>query len=158
MTMAYHVYDSIYCKVMTIVVYDMQSKDTKAQCILWRKLNAVVERKGLGTPAFKGFMQLLPYNFQANMQVPLLPLQGLLQGSMITCKHSSSPRCIMPFYKEVHMASIWTKMNCICVGLVNLGTLSKLLLQLPSTPQALVFLLEYCTWKVKKCLDQLNAK
>jgi hypothetical protein len=41
---------------MTIVVYDMQSKDTKAQCIWWRKLNVVVERKGLGMPIFKGFM------------------------------------------------------------------------------------------------------
>jgi hypothetical protein len=40
---------------MTIVVYDMQSKDTKAQCIWWRKLNVVVERKGLGMPIFKGF-------------------------------------------------------------------------------------------------------
>jgi len=55
-TMAYHVYDSIYYKVMTIVVYDMQSKDTEVQCILWRKLNVVVEKKGLGTFIFKGFM------------------------------------------------------------------------------------------------------
>jgi hypothetical protein len=41
---------------MTITVYDMQSEDTKVQCIWWRKLNAVVEKKGLGTPVFKGFM------------------------------------------------------------------------------------------------------
>jgi hypothetical protein len=54
-TMACHVYDSVYCKVMTIVC-DMQFEDTEAQCILWRKLNVVVEKKGLGTPAFKGFM------------------------------------------------------------------------------------------------------
>jgi hypothetical protein len=33
MTMAYHIYDLIYCKVMMIVVYDMQSEDTKVQCI-----------------------------------------------------------------------------------------------------------------------------
>jgi len=33
MTMACHFYDLIYCKVMMIVVYDMQSKDTKVQCI-----------------------------------------------------------------------------------------------------------------------------
>jgi len=25
-------------------------------CILWRKLNVVIDRKGLGTPTFKGFM------------------------------------------------------------------------------------------------------
>jgi hypothetical protein len=30
MTMAYHIYDPIYCKVMTIVIYDMQFEDTKA--------------------------------------------------------------------------------------------------------------------------------
>ncbi len=33
-TMAYHVYDLVYCKVMMIMVYDMQSKDTKVQSIL----------------------------------------------------------------------------------------------------------------------------
>jgi len=32
-TMASHAYDLGYCKVMTIAVYDMQFKDTKAQCI-----------------------------------------------------------------------------------------------------------------------------
>jgi hypothetical protein len=32
-TMAYHIYDLIYCKVVMIMVYDMQSKDTKVQCI-----------------------------------------------------------------------------------------------------------------------------
>jgi len=57
MTMACHIYDSIYCKVMMIVVYDMQSKDIKFNAfIMWRKLNVVVEKKGLGTPVFKGFM------------------------------------------------------------------------------------------------------
>jgi hypothetical protein len=56
------------------------------------------------------------------------------------------------------MGSIRTRMNCICVGLVSLWTWSKLLLQLLSTPQASVFLLENHTWKVKKCLDQLNTK
>jgi len=55
-TMAYHIYDAIYYKVMTITICDMQSKDTEAQCILWRKLNIVVEKKGLGVPIFKGFM------------------------------------------------------------------------------------------------------
>jgi hypothetical protein len=34
----------------------MQSKDTKVQYILWRKLNAIVEKKWLGMPIFKGFM------------------------------------------------------------------------------------------------------
>jgi hypothetical protein len=55
-TMAYHSYDLVYCKVMMNVICDMQSKDMKAQCILWKKLNAIIEKKGLGMPIFKGFM------------------------------------------------------------------------------------------------------
>ncbi len=54
--MAYHVYHLIYCKVMTIAFCDMQFKDTETQCILWKKINTIVEKKGLGTPIFKGFM------------------------------------------------------------------------------------------------------
>ncbi len=57
MTMACHVYDLVvYYKITTIAVHDMQFKDTKAQCILWRKLNTIVDKKGLGLPVFKGFM------------------------------------------------------------------------------------------------------
>jgi hypothetical protein len=41
---------------MTIAIYDMQFEDTKAQCNLWKKLNVLVEKKGLGTPVFKRFM------------------------------------------------------------------------------------------------------
>jgi hypothetical protein len=55
-TMAYHIYNSIYCKVMTTTVCDMQSKDMEAQCNLWRKLNVVLKKKGLGIPVFKGFL------------------------------------------------------------------------------------------------------
>jgi hypothetical protein len=55
-TMACHGYDSVYHKVMTNMIYDMQFEDTKAQCILWRKPNVIAEKKGLGMPVFKGFM------------------------------------------------------------------------------------------------------
>ncbi len=45
--MAYHIFDAIdYYKVMMIVVCDMQFEDTKAQCIMRKKLNVVVEKKG----------------------------------------------------------------------------------------------------------------
>jgi hypothetical protein len=54
--MAWDICDSIYCKVMMISVCDMQSKGMEVQCILWRKLNAIIEKKGLGMPVFKGFM------------------------------------------------------------------------------------------------------
>ncbi len=56
MTIAYHIYDPIYCKVMMIAICDMQSEDVEAQCMLWRKVNAIVEKKGMGTHVFKGFM------------------------------------------------------------------------------------------------------
>jgi hypothetical protein len=55
-TMAYHIYDPVYCKVMAIVVCDMQFEDMEAQCMMWRKLNIIVEKKGLDMPIFKGFM------------------------------------------------------------------------------------------------------
>jgi hypothetical protein len=41
-------------------------------------------------------------------------------------------------YKVVHFGLVQTRMNCDCVGIVSLGTQSKLLVQ-PNTPQAMVF-------------------
>jgi hypothetical protein len=41
---------------MMIVIYDMQSKDTKAQCKLLRKLDVVALKKGITNLNFKGFM------------------------------------------------------------------------------------------------------
>jgi len=32
-TMACHVYDSLYCRIMTIIICDMQSEDTSAQIL-----------------------------------------------------------------------------------------------------------------------------
>lgn len=55
-TMACYVYDSAYCRVMTIVVCDMQSEDVVAQSILWHGLNKVMERHGVRNVNFKGFM------------------------------------------------------------------------------------------------------
>ena len=48
--------DFLYCKVMTIAVCDMQSKDCTAQVLLWRNLNSVVQRHGVDDIQFKGFM------------------------------------------------------------------------------------------------------
>jgi hypothetical protein len=55
-TMACHVYDAKYCRVMTIAVCDMQSEDVAAQTVFWKNLNAVVARHGIPNPKFKGFM------------------------------------------------------------------------------------------------------
>jgi hypothetical protein len=51
--MAYHVYDATYFKIMTIAMYDMQSEDTKAQCIIWKKLNKLMRKNGVEKPNFK---------------------------------------------------------------------------------------------------------
>jgi hypothetical protein len=55
-TMACHVYNSTYCRVMTIVVCDMHSEDAAAQMVLWKNLNDVMARHGGPEPKFKGFM------------------------------------------------------------------------------------------------------
>jgi hypothetical protein len=55
-TMACHVYDSTYCRVMTIAVCNMQSEDAAAQMVLWKNLNDVMGRHSVPEPKFKGFM------------------------------------------------------------------------------------------------------
>jgi hypothetical protein len=55
-TMACHVYDHAYCKVMTIVICDMQSKDIKVQQIMWIKLNETMLKHMFPKLNFKGFM------------------------------------------------------------------------------------------------------
>jgi hypothetical protein len=55
-TMACHVYDSAYCRVMTVAVCNMQSEDAAAQMVLWKNLNDVMARHGVPEPKFKGFM------------------------------------------------------------------------------------------------------
>ena len=55
-TMACHVYNSTYCRVLTIAICDMQSKDATAQSVLWKNFNVVLMRYGIPEPKFKGFM------------------------------------------------------------------------------------------------------
>jgi len=56
MMLTSHVYDSFYCKVMVIVICDMQSKDMKVECVMWRNLHKVMANNGVPNPNFKGFM------------------------------------------------------------------------------------------------------
>jgi hypothetical protein len=45
---------------MIIVVYDMQFEDTEAECIMWKKLNVVVEKKGSRVcPFLRGSWQIV---------------------------------------------------------------------------------------------------
>jgi hypothetical protein len=55
-TMACHVYDAEYKKVMTIATCDMQSEDTEIQVQFWKCLNNVMSQHGIEHPNFKGFM------------------------------------------------------------------------------------------------------
>lgn len=55
-TMACHMYNSTYCRVMTIASCDMQSEDCKAQILFWQNLNLVMESNGFKVPNFKGVM------------------------------------------------------------------------------------------------------
>jgi hypothetical protein len=55
-TMACHVYDSTYYRVMTIAIRDMQLEDVTTQSVLWKNLNVVLARDGIPEPKFKGFM------------------------------------------------------------------------------------------------------
>jgi hypothetical protein len=41
---------------MTIAVCDMQSEDTKVQCIMWRELNNLMATNSVQNTNFKGFM------------------------------------------------------------------------------------------------------
>ncbi len=55
-TMFCHVYDSTYCKMMTIVICDMHSKDKEVQQVMWTKLNDTMLKHKVLKLNFKGFM------------------------------------------------------------------------------------------------------
>jgi hypothetical protein len=55
-TMACHIHDSAYCRVIMIAVCDMQSEDIATQMVLWKNLNDVMARHSIPEPKFKGFM------------------------------------------------------------------------------------------------------
>jgi hypothetical protein len=62
-TMAAHVYDGTYQRVMTISCCDFQLEDKEAQVLFWQNLNHVMARHGIPHPTFIGFMA---DNVQAN--------------------------------------------------------------------------------------------
>ncbi len=55
-TMACHVYDPTYYKVLTIMVCDMQFEDIEVQRLMWTKLNETMLKHEFPKPNFKGFM------------------------------------------------------------------------------------------------------
>ena len=81
-TLACHVYDSKYCKVLTIACYDIQFEDGVAQTLFWENLNSVMSENRVLNNNFKGFMA---DNAQANWNAvqkiygvgnPSLPMMG----------------------------------------------------------------------------------
>jgi hypothetical protein len=54
-TMACHVYDGTYQRIMTIACSDFQSKDNDAQVFFWHNLNHVMAMHGISKHRFKGF-------------------------------------------------------------------------------------------------------
>jgi hypothetical protein len=55
-TTACHVYNLEYCKILTIIFHDMQSKSIKAQFVLWKKMNKFMFKHNLSNINFKEFM------------------------------------------------------------------------------------------------------
>ena len=56
-TMTCHVYDSQYCKVLTIAYCDIQSEDGTTQTVFWENLNIVMAENVVSKVNFKGFMR-----------------------------------------------------------------------------------------------------
>ena len=55
-TMACHVYDSTYCRVMARCMLRHAIGSQDAQVVFWKNLNAVMERHDVPHPQFMGFM------------------------------------------------------------------------------------------------------
>jgi len=55
-TMACHVYDPIYFRVMTIVMFDMQVKDVEFKVFMWWAPLRVMKINGVDNLQFKGFI------------------------------------------------------------------------------------------------------
>ena len=55
-TIACYVYDSRYCKVLTIVCNDMQFEDGTTQTLFWKNLNIIMAKNGVSKVNFKGSM------------------------------------------------------------------------------------------------------
>lgn len=64
--MAWHVYDSKYCKALTIACCDMQSKDGATRSLFWENFHVVMAKNGAPNVNFEG---LMGYNAQADWNV-----------------------------------------------------------------------------------------
>jgi len=67
---------------MFIAIYDMKLEDTETQCIVWTKMNAIILKKGVANPNFKGMKQTMPK--QIRMLSVLFMGLGILLWSWLT--------------------------------------------------------------------------
>ncbi len=99
-TMACHVYNHAYYKMMTIVIHDMQSKDIRVEQIMWTKFYETMLKNEFPKPKFKGFMT---DNAQTNWKLSkLLMVMGTFLSRWLI--------------KSAHVYSI--RLNCL-IGTPN---------------------------------------
>ena len=112
-TIACHVYDSTYCKVMTIAVCDMQTEGTEGQLIFWRCLNKVMDNNGVPNPNFKGFMcDSAQANFNAvrivygsgNPSVPMIDRERTCLFHWATSMHKHTENLIAKNFQNQHIS------------------------------------------------------
>ena len=117
-TMACHVYDSKYCRVMTIAMCDMQSEDAEAQQLFWENLNDTMKNHGLEETNFKGFMaDSAGANWHAVRRVygsgdkdkPMDNRERTCLFHWTKCLQRATAKNILPGFQEQHIAlcKIW---------------------------------------------------
>jgi hypothetical protein len=111
-TLACHVYDSKYCKVMTIAVCDMQTEGTEGQMIFWNCLNNVMKDNGVPNPDFKGFMcDSAQANFNAvrtvygsgDPKVPMVDRERTCLFHWATSMHKHTEKHIAKAFQAQHI-------------------------------------------------------
>ena len=60
-TFVCHVYDSKFCKVLTITCCDMQFEDIVTQMFFWKKMISIISENELSKMNFKDFMTITAY-------------------------------------------------------------------------------------------------
>ena len=110
-TLGTHVYDPVYCKVMTICVCDMKSEMANHQKQMWMSLIVVMEKHGVKDVNFAGFMaDSAQANFNVVREVfgsgdkmePMLGRERTCQFHWSQTLERHTKQLIKPELKEVH--------------------------------------------------------
>ena len=110
-TLGAHVYDPMYCKVMTICVCDMKSEMADHQKQMWMSLIAVMEKHGVKDVNFARFMaDSVQANFNAVREVfgsgdktePMFGRERTCQFHWSQTLERHTKQLIKPKLQEVH--------------------------------------------------------